>query len=83
MKSTLISVLESLTSTDKELFPQQVDDFFASSSGEIAESLLSMFQRYFYEHLPSMTDIGKRKSMSDDWNDVMIGMMYAGQHQMI
>lgn len=43
MKSTLISVLESLTSTDKELFPQQVDEFFANSSGEIAESLLSEF----------------------------------------
>ncbi|MFM7543403.1 MAG: TetR/AcrR family transcriptional regulator [Ignavibacteria bacterium] len=44
---------------------------------------MSMFQRYFYEHLPSMTDIGKRKSMSDDLKELMIGMMYAGQHQMI
>ncbi|MBM4150887.1 MAG: hypothetical protein FJ219_04480 [Ignavibacteria bacterium] len=80
MKSTLISVLESLTSTNKELFPQQVDDLFASSSDEIAESLLSMFQRYFYEYLPSKTDIGKRKSMSDDLKGLLTGTMYAGQH---
>lgn len=42
---------------------------------------MSMFQRYFYEHLPSMTDIGKQKSMSDDLKELMIGMMYAGKHQ--
>ena len=43
MKSTLISVLESLTSTDRELFPKQVDDFFVASSETIAESLVSEF----------------------------------------
>jgi hypothetical protein len=40
-----------------------------------------MFQRYFYEHLPSLTDIGNQKSMNDDLKELMIGMMYAGKHQ--
>jgi len=43
MKSTLISVLESLTSTEKELFPKQVDDFFVDSTDKIDESLVSEF----------------------------------------
>ena len=43
MKSTLISVLESLTSTDKEMFPHQVDDFFEQSSNVINESLHTEF----------------------------------------
>ena len=42
---------------------------------------MSMFQRYFYEHLPSLTDIGNQKSMNDDLKELMIGMMYAGKHQ--
>ena len=43
MKSTLISVLESLTSTDKEMFPHQVYDFFEQSSNVINESLDTEF----------------------------------------
>jgi len=43
MKSTLISVLEALTSIDKELFPHEVDAFFDRSSDTIAESLTSEF----------------------------------------
>jgi ATP-binding cassette subfamily B protein len=43
MKSTLISVLESLTSTDREMFPHQVDDFFEQSSNVINESLFTEF----------------------------------------
>jgi hypothetical protein len=30
-----------------------------------------------------MTDIGKQKSMSDDLKELMIGMMYAGKHQIV
>ena len=44
---------------------------------------MSMFQRYFYEHLPSLTDIGKHKSSSDDLKELMLGMMYAGQQQTV
>jgi len=44
---------------------------------------MSMFQRYFYEHLPSLTDIGNQKSMNDDLKELMIGMMYAGKHQIV
>ena len=43
MKSTLIAVLESLTSIDKELFPRQVEDFFHRSSDTIEESLHTEF----------------------------------------
>lgn len=43
MKSTLISVLESLTSTDREMFPHQVNDYFERSSDVIQESLQTEF----------------------------------------
>jgi len=43
MKSTLISVLESLTSTDRDMFPNQVNDFFERSSDKIQESLHTEF----------------------------------------
>jgi len=43
MKSTLISVLESLTSIDREMFPHQVNDFFERSSDVIQESLQTEF----------------------------------------
>jgi AcrR family transcriptional regulator len=43
---------------------------------------ISLFQRYFSEHLPSMTDIGSRKSIGDDLKELMLEMIYAGGKQL-
>ncbi|NBO69661.1 MAG: TetR family transcriptional regulator [Bacteroidetes bacterium] len=44
---------------------------------------MSMFQRFFSEHLPSMTDIGTCKSIGEDLKDLMMGMIYAGGNRVI
>jgi len=69
--------LKSTTSHLAELLSEYSPDypFPKALASTIIE--MSLYQRYFSEHLPSMTDIGKHQSIVDDLKQWIIGLLRA------
>lgn len=69
--------LKSTTSHIAELLSEYSPDypFPKALASTIIE--MSLYQRYFSEHLPSMTDIGKHQSIVDDLKQWIIGLLRA------
>jgi len=69
--------LKSTTSHIAELLSEYSPDypFPKALASTIIE--MSLYQRYFSKHLPSMTDIGKHQSIVDDLKQWIIGLLRA------
>jgi hypothetical protein len=69
--------LKSTTSHIAELLSEYSPDYHFPKALASTIIEMSLYHRYFSEHLPSMTDIGKHQSIVDDLKQWIIGLLRA------